>query len=387
MLVGEDEAAEVGDELLDADPQVDEVIVRAEVVQLDLAERLLQADVTIDAGGAVLHIDADDLVLAGAEVVNLGGGGDADAPVDGTEGGGVAVEEVEGGAYGFGGEKLAALAEEVGGVDGCGGLAGGGGEAASVEGGDGGAGELEEGLAEDGLVGLEDVAVEGVVPVAEDVGGFVAGGRTGGSRGRGSPSGRAGAGSWRRRARGGTSLGDDDCTLGVGAAAELLVVLLVEGLHLLGDRLDEVGDDLLHADLDGEDLARLQLHPGPLDGVAVRPREDEPVGSGCDVQEAEDAVAGGYGDGDRLAVRAGELGLDAGKRATGGVEDDALQGRVGDCGLARDAGFRGLVAVDLLDAGLSRRWVLCRGKLRAERPGEEHCCHEAGRLECSNAQE
>ena len=59
------------------------------------------------------------------KIGEVGGGGDADTPVDGAEGGGVAVEEVCGGAEGLREEELAAAAEELVLAGLGGGLAGG----------------------------------------------------------------------------------------------------------------------------------------------------------------------------------------------------------------------------------------------------------------------
>ena len=74
VRVGEDEAAEVRDERLDARPEGDEVELRREVGQLRFGERLLQREVLPASGAALPHVDVDEVPLPDAQVVQVEGG-------------------------------------------------------------------------------------------------------------------------------------------------------------------------------------------------------------------------------------------------------------------------------------------------------------------------
>src|SRR6266699_3178104 len=59
LLVNKKEAAKIGVELLDAGTEADEIIIRADIVELYLGERLLQPDMSVEAVGAASHVRSD----------------------------------------------------------------------------------------------------------------------------------------------------------------------------------------------------------------------------------------------------------------------------------------------------------------------------------------
>ena len=111
LLVDEEKTAEVGVELLDAGAHGNEIVIGAEVGEFYFHEGFLQADVGVEAIGAVSDVGADDAAFADVEIVEADFRSDANAPADRLERG-VAVKEIEGEAESLIEESLFALAEE-----------------------------------------------------------------------------------------------------------------------------------------------------------------------------------------------------------------------------------------------------------------------------------
>ena len=172
LLLGEDEPAKVTGELLNAGAHRNEIVVRAEVGELLLHKRFLQADVGVGARNAFTHVNVDDPLLLHPELIDVEGGSEPDAPIHRLEAG-VAVEEIERQADGFLHESLPALAEEslierILSRNAAGNI-----QPANVERGVADAGEIKKSvLAEDGIVALELVAIERIPPVAAGIGIF-----------------------------------------------------------------------------------------------------------------------------------------------------------------------------------------------------------------------
>ncbi len=166
--VGEEETAEVAVERLDAGAHRDEVVVRGEVGELQLAEQLLHRDEAVRAAGALAHVGVDDAVLGHAQVVDVRDEARLDPPVDRPEGG-VALEQVGRQGDGLGGQELPVTAEELqapgpGGAD-----PGGGGQLAGLDQGVRDRAQAEEQvLAADRQIALPAVLVVGVPAAAGD---------------------------------------------------------------------------------------------------------------------------------------------------------------------------------------------------------------------------
>ena len=75
VVVGEDEAAEVGDEGLYADAQTDGVVVRVHVFEFDFGEGVFQREVPVRSARAAARVYVDDALLARADVVRQAEGG------------------------------------------------------------------------------------------------------------------------------------------------------------------------------------------------------------------------------------------------------------------------------------------------------------------------
>src|SRR4029077_1965397 len=81
LFVHENEPTEIAVEPLDARANGNEIIVRAEVVDLHLRKRLLQSKMRIEARGAGANIDVDDTEFSHVEIVEAHRGSDSNAPV------------------------------------------------------------------------------------------------------------------------------------------------------------------------------------------------------------------------------------------------------------------------------------------------------------------
>ena len=112
LLVGENEAAEIAGEGLNADAQRNEIVLIAEVLQLHFGEAFLQADVRIQPRGSFAHVEVDDAVFLHGQVVDIHLGRDLDSPVGGTERR-VAMKQVEGKRQVLAHEELAEAPEEL----------------------------------------------------------------------------------------------------------------------------------------------------------------------------------------------------------------------------------------------------------------------------------
>ena len=112
IIVGENEAAKIGNKWLDAGTNRDEIKVRAQVRQLHFRESFFQRNVCVGAIGAAPHIDIDDAVFARVYIV-----GDAerrrdlDRPIARPKRG-VAVEQLETQLQCFVGCELFRLSKE-----------------------------------------------------------------------------------------------------------------------------------------------------------------------------------------------------------------------------------------------------------------------------------
>src|ERR1700728_2989552 len=112
LLFYEQEAAKVAMESLDAGPHRNEIVIRAQVVQLHFGERFLQSEMRIQARGAFAHVHIDDAEFLHIQIVQADDGRDADAPVHRTKRS-IAVKQVEGKRKSLIEEDLVAFAEKI----------------------------------------------------------------------------------------------------------------------------------------------------------------------------------------------------------------------------------------------------------------------------------
>src|SRR6202451_3219134 len=132
LLFHEQEAAKVAIEGLNASAHRNEIVIRAQVVQLHFGERLLQSQMRIQARGACAHVHVDDAEFLHIQIIQADYGRDADAPVDWTKRS-TAVKQVEGKSKGLIEEDLVAFAEKIAASRPCRADVGGRGQAPAVE--------------------------------------------------------------------------------------------------------------------------------------------------------------------------------------------------------------------------------------------------------------
>ena len=157
LAVGKHESAEIAQEPLHAGAQGQEVVARADVGELDLAEGLLDPDVLVRPARPCAHVDVDHSPLAGGNIVEVQPRRQLHPPVHGTETR-VAVKQIERQEKVSGSGVLATLAEELPRVGPHPALAAGGGKPARLDDAVARGGQRQEGvLADDRYVPLENV--------------------------------------------------------------------------------------------------------------------------------------------------------------------------------------------------------------------------------------
>ena len=165
LLVGKNEAAEIAVEGLDSGARGDEIVVAAEIGQLDFDERFLQSNVAVEPRVSFAHVDVDDAVFLHVEVVDVDLGRDLDAPVDRPERC-VAVKQIKRKRQVLAHKKLPKASEELLAAGVLGTEAARNRDAPAIRESIADERKIEKGLiSDDGVVALELVLIERIVPV------------------------------------------------------------------------------------------------------------------------------------------------------------------------------------------------------------------------------
>src|SRR5580693_10049176 len=106
------ETAKIAVERLNAGAHGNEIVIRAQVVQLHLGEGFLQTDMRIQARGALAHVHVYDAEFLHVQIIQADYRRDANAPIHWTERG-VAVKKIKRKRKSLIEEKLVALAEKI----------------------------------------------------------------------------------------------------------------------------------------------------------------------------------------------------------------------------------------------------------------------------------
>ncbi len=166
LLIDKNKSAEIAGKFLNARANGEEIVIGTEIADFVFDEGFLKPRVRIQARRAVGHVDIDDAEFPRVQIIHVHRGSDANAPIDGPEGG-VPMEEIEGKSECLVEGELLSLAEKIGAAGLRGTDVAGRGDAALFDGRVGGRRNVQKCLApENRLVALEAIAIEGVPPMA-----------------------------------------------------------------------------------------------------------------------------------------------------------------------------------------------------------------------------
>src|SRR5580700_2254944 len=174
LFIHEKKSAEIGIELLNAGAGGDEIVAVAEIMELHFDERFFEAEMIIETVGAETHVRTDNAKLTDVEIIETELRSNADAPIHRLERC-VPMEKVETEAQSLVDEDLLAAAKKTGTASLGGAYSARRWNASAVKkcfrrNVDVQKYLLAEKLRPDGLVALEAVAIERVVPVRPGVG-------------------------------------------------------------------------------------------------------------------------------------------------------------------------------------------------------------------------